>query len=551
MQFLLPRLVPEAAMIGVMTGLALGIVVILWWLFFSRAPWSERLGFFLVTVIAMFATSRFIHESVATGMMGLMFVIYSIPVLSLALVLWAVGTRRLRAGPRRGAIVTTVLLICGAWTLVRTDGLSSGAGSDFEWRWSKTPEERLLADAEEREQPNAAPSVPLSVKNGYDWPGFRGPERDSIIRGVRIETDWTSSPPAELWRRPIGPGWSSFAVRNNLIYTQEQRGEEEVVACYNLSTGEPVWKHSDPTRFWESNGGAGPRATPTLSDGRVYSLGATGILNVLAADDGRVVWTRNAATDTGAKTPGWGFAGSPLVIGDSVIVATAGSLIAYDIATGTPRWSGPDGGDGYSSPHLATLNGIEQILLLSTAGATSVSPTDGKLLWQQAGSGFPIIVQPALTSTGGMLIGTDKGMGMLRIGDAQAAAKPIVEEVWSSNRLKPYFNDFVIHAGHAFGFDSGVLACISVEDGTRKWKGGRFGRGQLILLADQSLLIVISEQGELGLVAADPEAFSELARFPAIEGKTWNHPVLVGDLLLVRNDQEMAAFRLALADGAK
>src|SRR5690606_23048668 len=130
---------------------------------------------------------------------------------------------------------------------------SSGAGSDFEWRWSKTPEERLLAKAE-LEQPKRVVPVPAPTKNGHDWPGFRGPERNSIIRGVRVETDWTTSPPTEIWRRPIGPGWSSFAVRNNLIYTQEQRGEEEVVACYNLLNGEPVWQHSDPTRFWESNG---------------------------------------------------------------------------------------------------------------------------------------------------------------------------------------------------------------------------------------------------------------------------------------------------------
>ena len=186
--------------------------------------------------------------------------------------------------------------------------------------------------------PAALPSPRAATPTRADWPGFRGLHRDGIVTGLRIKTDWTSSPPVELWRRPVGPGWSSFAVRDGLLYTQEQRGDFEVVACYSATNGEPVWTHRDAARFWESNGGAGPRATPTLRDGRVYTLGATGVLNALDAGSGAVVWTRNAASDTGAKVPGWGFSGSPLVVDDVVIVATAGRLAAYDLATGDPRW---------------------------------------------------------------------------------------------------------------------------------------------------------------------------------------------------------------------
>ena len=152
----------------------------------------------------------------------------------------------------------------------------------------------------------------------------------------------------ELWRWSIGPGWSSFAVRGELVYTQEQRGDDEVVACYKATTGEPVWKHRDAARFWESNAGAGPRATPTLSGGRVFTFGATGIVNALDADDGAVVWSRDAASDTDTKTPAWGFSSSPLVVDDLVIVAAAGALVAYDIDTGEPRWFGPATGDGYT-----------------------------------------------------------------------------------------------------------------------------------------------------------------------------------------------------------
>jgi outer membrane protein assembly factor BamB len=450
-------------------------------------------------------------------------------------------------------MAAAILLACGVWTLLRTNGIS-GAGSDFAWRWATTPEQRLLAQAAEEPPPLPAapaepPAAPAAARTGAEWPGFRGPHRDGIVPGVRIETGWPASPPVELWRRPIGPGWSSFAVRGGLLYTQEQRGSDEVVACYETATGKPVWRHRDAARFWESNAGAGPRATPALGNGRVYAFGATGILNALDARSGAVVWSRNAASDTGKEVPLWGFASSPLVVDGLVIVAAAGQLAAYDLATGDPRWRGPDGGGSYSSPHLLTIGGVAQVLLLSDAGATSVAPADGSVLWKHSWPGFAIL-QPALTADGGVLMATSSmngGMGMRLLAVAHAPGGFAVEERWTSAGLKPYFNDFVVHRGHAYGFDGSILACIGLEDGKRKWKGGRYGSGQLVLLPDQDLLLVVSEEGELALVAAVPDRFRELARFPAIRGKTWNHPALAGDILLVRNGQEMAAFRLSLA----
>ena len=476
------------------------------------------------------------------------FVAYIIPVLSRAFVVWAVASPRLSDRPRRATMVATILLACGVWALLRTGGVSGDFQSDFAWRWAETPEERFLAQADD--ELTALPSATEAAETGAEWPGFRGPHRDGIIRGVRLETDWSASPPVELWHRLIGPGWSSFAVRGNVFYTQEQRGDDEVVACYNMTTGEPVWRHRDTARFWESNAGAGPRGTPTLSDGRVYALGATGILNVLDASDGAVIWSRNAATDTDTKVPTWGFSSSPLVVGDVVIVAAAGSLIAYDLTTGEPRWINPAGGDCYSSPHLLHIDGVTQILLQNEAGTSSVIPADGTLLWEHLWPGHPI-VQPTLTADGDILISSDERSGIRRIAVTNGPDGWTVEERWTSVRLKPYFNDSVIHNGHAYGFDGRSLACIDVEDGMRKWKGGRYGRGQFVLLADQDLLLVLSEKGELALVVAAPDQFTELARFPALEGKTWNHPVLVGDVLVVRNSQEMVAFRLSLAGGSR
>jgi outer membrane protein assembly factor BamB len=586
--FVLPSLAPDIGLTAFLVGAGSVLVVLLWWLFLSRAVWVERLGAVVLMVAGVFAASRLVHESVSNGMQGMMPIIYALPALSLALVIWGLVSRRLSTGPRRAALVAAILLACGALTVIRTEGIIGGFQSELRWRWTPTAEERLLAQGADEprvlppapantappETPSpetggvaansedgpviapvetpgpgdAAPApAPPAVSRDTAWPGFRGPERDGAIHGVRIETDWSRSPPVEVWRRAIGPGWSSFAVQGDRLYTQEQRGDDEVVSAYQLSTGQLVWRHADKARFWESNGGAGPRATPALGHGRVYTLGATGILSALNARDGSRVWSRYATADTGAEVPLWGIASSPLVVGDVVIAATAGLLGAYDAATGNPRWFGPKGGWGYSSPHLSTIGGVPQVVLLHGPGAVSVAPSDGSVLWKHE---WPSdgMVQPAVLAGGDILIGSGSGLssntGMRRVAVAHQGDGWSVKERWTSTGLKPYFNDFVVHQGHAYGFDGSILAAIDVEDGKRKWKGGRYGHGQLVLLPEQDLLLVLSEEGELALVKAATDQFTEIARFKAIEGKTWNHPVLVGNLLLVRNGEEMAAFRL-------
>ena len=384
------------------------------------------------------------------------------------------------------------------------------------------------------------------------WSGraFAAPTATASFAACGSERIGRHRPPRNLWRRPIGPGWSSFAVRGGLFYTQEQRGDEEIVSCYKLTTGEPVWRHLDAIRFWESNGGTGPRATPTIAGSRVYAMGATGILNALDAATGARAWSRNVAADADTTVPTWGFAGSPLVVGEIVIAAAGGRLAAYDAATGTLRWLGPSHGGSYSSPHHVVVDGVEQVVMLSDAGATAVAPSDGAVLWEHSWPGASI-TQPARVGDRGILLNTNStagaGVGTRRVTATRAPGGWTATELWTSTGLKPYFNDLVVHKGHAFGFDGAILACIDLADGRRVWKGGRYGNGQLVLLADQDVLLVVSEEGELALVGATPDQFREIGRIPAIDGKTWNHPVVVGDILLVRNGEEMAAFRLALA----
>ncbi len=550
LRFGVPAVYPEGIAVGVIGGAACGLALVVWWLFFSRALWSERVGVIALMLVAVLVTKRLVHPSIAGGMMGMMLPIFAIPVLSLAWVVAAAMGRRMSQGGRWATMVAAAVIACGVFLPLRTGGITSLADSDFHWRWTPTPEEKLLVatggkplDPVRPKLTTTAASPAASAKPGASWPGFRGPNRDSIVRGVRIETNWSSSPPVELWRRPIGPGWSSFAVNGDLVYTQEQRGEEEVVACYALATGEPVWRHQDAARFWESNAGPGPRGTPTLHDGRAYTFGATGIVNALDALTGAVAWTRDAAADAKKKAPDWGFASSPLVVGDLVLVAVTGTLIAYDRATGAVRWSGPADKNSYSSPHLLEIAGVPQILLMSGTGVTSFAVADGKVLWQHEWKGFAI-VQPAQIADGDLLLSTGDRTGARRIQVQYTNAAWTVTERWTTNRLKAYFNDYVVHRGHAYGFDGGILACLDLEDGKSKWKGGRYGSGQLLLVAEQDVLLVLGEQGGLALVAAKPEGFTELARHVALEGKTWNHPVLAGKVLLVRNDREMAAFRL-------
>jgi outer membrane protein assembly factor BamB len=565
---IVPVVAPSLGLAAMIGAVVCAVVVLLWWLFFSGVSWGERLAVLVVMVAAVVVTRRVVHPSMSNGMMGMLIPVYAVPTLCLALVGAMVVSRGRSRVYRRASTLIAIALGCAVFAVLRTEGVSGEGGSTFRWRWTPDAEARLLATApplpaatsaspppavtapSPAEPSPPAPSVPPApATRSRDWPGFRGPARDGVAAGTRIDTNWSSAPPSVIWRRPIGPGWSSFAVSGDLLYTQEQRGDDEVVACYRVATGAPVWAHRDGVRFYESNAGAGPRGTPAVHGGRVYAFGATGIVNALDARTGVRVWSRNAAADTERKIPGWGFSSSPLVVGDLVVVAASGQLVAYDAASGTPRWFGPTGGgSSYSSPHLVTIAGVPQVVLLAGGSVVSVAPADGRVLWQhawQADGGN--IVQPAILPDGDLLITANDmmgGVGVRRLSVTRDSGGWKVTERWSTRGLKPYYNDFVVHDGHAYGFDGTILAAIDLTDGTRKWKGGRYGTGQMVLLPDQDLLLVLAEDGGLALVRAAPDQFTEVARAPAISGKTWNHPAIAGDVLLVRNGEEMAAVRL-------
>jgi outer membrane protein assembly factor BamB len=539
-RYVLPNISPDFTVIGVFGGLFGSLLIVVWWAFFSHAKAFDRIAAIGLMILTLAATSQIIDISIKTSMMGLMFAIYAIPFLMIAFVAWAALCRNLPVKSRRLTMVVTIILATGFWVCIRTNGMTGDAHHDLVWRWAKTSEERLLAQSTDKITPVKLDSATMATEP--EWSGFRGNNRDGIVQGSHISTNWKEKPPVEIWRKPIGPACSSFAVHGNLLYTQEQRGEFEMVSCYNLKTGALIWQHGDSTRFWDSHAGAGPRSTPTLSNDKIYTLGGTGILNVLDAYSGKVIWSHNAAADTKVVIPGWGYTSSPLVVDSIVIVGISSQILAYNFEKRKLLWTAQNTGESYSSPHLCVIDNVKQVLFQNKAGIASYLPENGKELWKFTLEGVRII-QPSLISNNDLIIDLGDLQGLKRISVKNNAGNWTVKESWTSTSLKPNHNDILINKGYAYGIDMPGTECISLENGERKWKGKRYG-GQMLLLADQDLLLILSEKGEFVLVGAKPEKFSEIARFKAIEGKTWNHPVLVGDILVVRNSNEMAAFKL-------
>jgi outer membrane protein assembly factor BamB len=522
----------------------------LWWLFDRRLSLADRFAVFGVAGAGGVAAALTRHPSLNL----FAFLTMSLPWLLTAWAAWLVLARKASARTRRLGLVTVLCLTWGSFTLVRQDGLQGDGQADLHWRWRPTPEELYLAEAGQSAPQQPGSHEGLRLRDG-DWPGFRGPRRDGDARGARVAVDWGAAPPRLVWRRRVGPAWSSAAVVGERLFTQEQVGGEEAVVCLDAATGRTVWSHRDAARHEDGQSGVGPRATPTFADGRLYALGATGVLNCLDAATGERAWARDVAADAGAKVPLWGFSSSPLVAGGLVVVFAGGdperSLRAYRAGTGEPAWAAPGGETSYSSPQLAELCGREQILFVSDRGLTAVEPTSGAVLWEHrtppGNPGMPRAVQPHPVGAAQVLFdsGAEAGTALVEVsheGGSWGAAQR-----WTSRQLKPAFDDLVVCGGAAYGFDGRAFTCVDVGTGRRRWKDGRYGSGQVLLLGDQPVLLVVTDSGEAVLVAADPDRHTELGRFQAVSGKTWNHAVVAHGRLYVRNAAEMACYELVPA----
>jgi outer membrane protein assembly factor BamB len=401
-----------------------------WWIFFSRVPLADRLLALLGFVAAAVGTYFLGHGTFREGM-GVGLVIYGLPIVLTVGVVWLAITPSVGRGLRLGGLLAVLALAWGYNALLRFDGIDGEFNAAFAWRWSPTAEDRFRAEREGKAEPKpvavAADAPKLTARPG-DWVGFRGPERDGRLTGFRVATDWKAKPPELLWKHRVGPGWSSFAVVGDRIFTQEQRDDDEVVVCYAADTGEEVWVHKDQTRFTELVAGPGPRATPTFHDGRIYSLGANGKLNCLDAAGGNEVWSRDVAAESGAKVPIWGFSASPLIVQGIVTVFAGGpdgkGVMAYDAATGSPAWAAGGGSHSYSSTHRATINGVEQVLVVTDEGLSSFEPKSGTVLWNHewpVPKGMSRVLQPTMLNDSEMLVGTWMGVGTRRLRSAARA----------------------------------------------------------------------------------------------------------------------------------
>lgn len=500
----------------------------------------------------------------------------TIVLISLWFLLFGGGSRRIR----RRIVGGTALAIVAFFVVFRP--VYNGDMGVYRWRW------RFAPNADQRLQR-------LTLKNeAADWhttprdyPRFLGEGYWAEVKGVELQTDWQAHPPRELWRREIGAGWSSFAIVGNYAVTQEQRGENELVTCYRLQTGEPVWTHSDTTRFDPPDaigglGDVGPRATPTIVGDRIFTQGGTGIVSCLDARTGSVVWSHDTPKEFGAVVTLWGKAGSPLVVGDTVVVSigapTGGwesgsmttpdvqateakkynsSLVAFDAKTGTVRWHAGSHQASYASPVLATLAGERQIIVVNESWVTAHRASDGQILWEhpwsKEGDTDASCSQPVPLDRDRLFLSKGYGVGcsLLAIkknATGQLSAFPL----WDppvKNVMKTKFCNVVMRNGCVYGLDDVLLECIALDTGAVKWKKRRhpeFGHGQIMLIGDT--ILVLSETGELALVEANPQKYTELAHIQALTDAnvTWNNPAFSPPYLLVRNAREVACYELAL-----
>jgi len=462
-------------------------------------------------------------------------------VVAVALLIWwtflSRAPKRLRLSITFGCV--GLAIFCAA--LFRIRGMSGDLTPIIEFRWAKAPQF----------QTNTSPATNIigaEIAARPSFPQYLGPNRGGVLAGSKLETNWLAHPPEMVWRQKVGAGWSGFAIIGDLAITQEQRGEDECVIAYELLTGKQLWQHTNKARYNTVIAGEGPRATPTIVNNRVFTCGGTGILNCLDLATGKLLWTRDLVAESGGTVPQWGYTCSPLVVDDLVIVHggedVSRSLLAFHLEDGKRAWAGGDKPPSYSAPRFATLAGAPQILSFNHGSVSAHHPATGATLWEKPwGNGNVVCASPVVISSNQVLFSSGYGYGSELLEISQVASNRLAARlVWKSIRMKAKFAHLYARDGNLYGLDDGIFACVNLADGSQRWKEGRYGHGQGLLVGDRYLLM--AESGELVLLRPSPEAPNELARFRVFNSKTWNPIALSGDLLLVRNDQEAVCLRL-------
>jgi outer membrane protein assembly factor BamB len=522
------------------------LLFLLWLVFASRIMWRERLAILGGLIVLATLVGFSMDQSMAVAMF-----IYGIPLAMAAVSLALFIARDWTAKPR---VTLCLVLLAGVWSamlLGRLDGFTGNYFPQFAWRWSATDEQKLKPLGAKLNSENGAEVAPGEWNPTVaQWPGFRGAERNGRVQGVVYDLNWTTSPPREVWRIPLGPAWSSFAYVSGRLFTQEQRGQDEVISCYDAGNGKLIWAHAETARFTEVVSGPGPRATPTYHEGRLYAYGAKGILCALDATSGELIWRHDLMKEVNARVPMWGFSSSPLVLGGVVIIHADGNgangLIAFDTVDGESVWRVASQGMNFSSAQPVQLDGRSFAVFADAQGVLAVDPANGQVAWKFTPSDWdgPAMVQVQQIDETSLIVPLGDGIGTARLSVLREGDEWKVTEQWNSKQLKPTFNDFVYHDGYLYGFDRNIFTCVDAQTGKRQWKRGRYGFGQVVLLADRSQLIVATEKGEAVLLEADPANHAERGRVRIVSGKTWNHPIVADGHLFLRNGSETVCLNL-------
>jgi outer membrane protein assembly factor BamB len=466
---------------------------------------------------------------------------------AMLLVLWWTFLSR---APKRIRLTITfglmgLAMLCAAMFRVR--GVSGDLLPIVEFRWA----DRKLPQAGVNPTQRIATNN-ISAAAASDFPQFRGTNRDGVLDSPKLDTNWIANPPQVLWRQKIGAAWSGFVVVGQVCITQEQRGTDELVTAYALHTGATIWSHTNNGRYDTVIAGEGPRATPTVSGDRVFTCGATGILNCLDLATGKLIWTRDVMKDSNGKMPQWGYTCSPLIVEDLVVVhggeEARHSVFAYRVADGSIAWQAGNFPASYSSLSLATLADTPQILAFNHGSVSGHDPTSGTILWERPwGNGNVVCASPVVIGTNRVLFSSGYGVGAELLEISRANSNRLSAQlVWKSIRMKSKFAHMFARDGFLYGLDDGMLACVDLANGSQRWKEGRYGHGQGLVVGENYLLM--AESGELVLLRPTPESPNELARFRVLDSKTWNPIALAGDLLLVRNDRESVCLKLITTD---
>ena len=394
----------------------------------------------------------------------------------------------------------------------------------------------------------------VSSAHAGDWPQWLGPERN----GVSTETGlhWPASEPKVQWRIPLGHGFSGISIAAGRVFTMFATGGDEYAVCVSAQSGDELWRFRTGPYYEEGQGGDGPRSTPTIDGTTVYVLGATGKLFALDAASGKEIWSKDLAAEFASEVPKWGFSTSPLVEGDLLLLEAGGvdgnfvvdliidrktavTAVALDKRTGATVWTALNEKMSYSSPVAFTAAGVRQLAYFTAYALTGLSPTDGSVLWQvpwktrwDVSAATPVFIAPdkLFISTG-----DDSGGAVFRI--ATEGAGLVAKQLWQNKKMKNHFGTSVLYDGHLYGFDKSILKCLDAATGAEQWKTRGYGKGTLII-ADGHL-VILGEEGQLGVAVATPQSFVEKSKYPVLEGRCWTIPSLADGRVYVRNQREL------------